>query len=71
MPKPGTAILPESDRRRLAARVERDGERAVADWLGVTRVTIPRLLAGLPCRRATIAVAHLHLTSLITDNEAA
>jgi len=57
-------VLLDPDRRRLAEAIERHGERTVAEALGVSRLTLPRLIAGLRCRPAIVEIARQRLESL-------
>lgn len=45
--------LPDPDRERLRALIERDGETAALKALGIARQTLARCAAGLPVQRAT------------------
>lgn len=45
--------LTEDKRKQLRTRIEREGEAAVVESLGIARMTMARCLAGLPVQRAT------------------
>jgi hypothetical protein len=53
----GTVTLPEKDRRALRSAIDRNGEAAVLKEVGATGETFARLLAGLPVRRGSVALA--------------
>lgn len=59
----GVAI-PSSDRERIRALVERDGELEVNTRLGVSRLTFARCLAGLPVQRASAECVSRRLAEL-------
>lgn len=49
-------IAPADVRQRIAALLATRSEREVVAVLGTTRQTLPRVLAGLPVRRGTLAL---------------
>jgi hypothetical protein len=56
--------LPPALRNRLAAFVERNGEKAAIDQLGIPRNTLSRCLAGLPCYSGTHALVAARLAEV-------
>jgi len=55
-----TCLTP-SERSKLVALVNRAGERAVAVQLSLSRLAVCRACAGLPLRRATVALVRAGL----------
>ena len=60
--KPRGTPLSQSDRSRLAALVERDGERATVDHVGCSKEALRSALAGMPIYRVTQAAIRAALT---------
>ena len=54
-------VLPLELRERLRAAITAEGELAVCQRMSLGHTAIARLVAGLPSRRATVALVTLHL----------
>jgi hypothetical protein len=65
-PNPPTGVpAPEDLRGLVRALVERVGEPLAVERLGLSRIALARLLAGLPIRRGTIALAREGLAKTV------
>jgi hypothetical protein len=57
-------ILTDSEVKAIRLLVARDGERAAAEQLHVSRNSLQRLMARLPSQRGTVALVRQRLTSM-------
>jgi len=57
-------ILTDSEVKAIRSLVARDGERAAAEVLHVSRNSLQRLMARLPSQRGTVALVRQRLTSI-------
>ena len=60
---PNPEPIDEGLRRRVAALLERDGQKATIDRLGISIPTLDRLLAGRPISTGTVAMVEKALTA--------
>lgn len=64
------APLPDPLRRRIAALIERDGERLTVRRLGVSRLSLARAVAGLPLYPGTHALLRQRLDAEEAEGDA-
>lgn len=57
----GAEPLKDSESRQLATDVELCGDRAVAEAIGLSRMSLARAIAGMRVRRGTLALIREYL----------
>jgi hypothetical protein len=63
-PPPTTAPAPSEDRQRITTIILEHTEAGAARLLGINKVTLARILSGLPIRAGTLALARARLAAV-------